>query len=121
LPHRLYDFVFGRRRAAYGWQRDGGHAPFMLADESVLVALPDELSYLDGAMVACGFGTSYAACLRGNVSGRDRVLITGLGPVGLGTAMLCRAMGAQVVGVESIPQRREMARKLGFERLSNRR
>jgi threonine dehydrogenase-like Zn-dependent dehydrogenase len=105
----------GEARAAYGWQRDGGHAPFMLADESVLVTLPDELSYLDGAMVACGFGTSYAACCRGNISGRDRVLITGLGPVGLGTAMLCRAMGAQVVGVESITQRREMARKLGFE------
>jgi threonine dehydrogenase-like Zn-dependent dehydrogenase len=102
-------------RGGYGWQRDGGHAPFMIADESALVALPDELSYLDGAMVACGFGTSYSACLRGNVSGRDRVLITGMGPVGLGTAMLCRAMGAQVAGVESIPQRRELARQLGFE------
>ncbi len=41
-------------RAAYGWQRNGGHADFLLAEERTLVALPDELSYLDGAMVACG-------------------------------------------------------------------
>lgn len=102
-------------RAAYGWQRNGGHAPFLLAEERTLVRLPDELSYLDGAMVACGLGTSYAACLRGNVSGRDVVLVTGLGPVGIGTAMLCRAMGARVVGVEAIPERVELARRLGVD------
>ena len=44
-------------RAAYGWQRDGGHAEYLLAEENCLVALPDELTYLDGALVACGFGT----------------------------------------------------------------
>src|SRR4028119_535861 len=38
-------------RGAYGWQRNGGHADFLVADEKVLVALPDELTYLDGAMV----------------------------------------------------------------------
>ena len=34
-------------RAAYGWQRDG-MAPYILAEEKDLVALPDELSYTDG-------------------------------------------------------------------------
>jgi len=102
-------------RGAYGWQRDGGHADFMLADVQSLVALPDELSYVDGAMVACGFGTSYAACSRAAVSGRDRVLITGLGPVGLGTAILCKAMGAEVVGVEAVPERIALARQIGIE------
>ncbi|WP_149403060.1 zinc-dependent alcohol dehydrogenase family protein [Dictyobacter arantiisoli] len=101
-------------RAAYGWQRNGGHADFLLAEERTLVALPDELSYLDGAMVACGLGTAYAACLRASVSGRDTVLITGLGPVGIGTALLCRAMGARVVGAEAIPERIEFFQKLGF-------
>jgi threonine dehydrogenase-like Zn-dependent dehydrogenase len=101
-------------RAAYGWQRNGGHAEFLLAEERTLVALPDTLSYLDGAMVACGFGTAYAACLRAGVSGRDTVLITGLGPMGMGMALLCRALGAQVVGVEYLPERHELAHKLGF-------
>jgi threonine dehydrogenase-like Zn-dependent dehydrogenase len=41
-------------RAAYGWQRNGGHAPFLLAEENTCVHLPDNLTYLDGALVACG-------------------------------------------------------------------
>ena len=48
-------------RSAYGWQRDGGHAPYMLAEENTLVPLPEPLTFVDGAMVACGFGTAYAA------------------------------------------------------------
>jgi D-arabinose 1-dehydrogenase-like Zn-dependent alcohol dehydrogenase len=36
-------------RTAYGWQRNGGMAPYILAEEKDLVLLPDELSYLDGA------------------------------------------------------------------------
>jgi threonine dehydrogenase-like Zn-dependent dehydrogenase len=101
-------------RAAYGWQRDGGHAEFLLAEERTLVALPDELTYLDGAMIACGVGTAYAACLRAGISGRDTVLITGLGPVGVGMALLCRAMGARVVGVEAVSERLAQARALGI-------
>jgi threonine dehydrogenase-like Zn-dependent dehydrogenase len=99
-------------RAAYGWQRDGGHAEFLLAEERTLVALPDELTYLDGAMVACGLGTAYAALLRAAVSGRDTVLITGLGPVGLAAAMLCQALGAKVIGTDTSVERRDLARTL---------
>lgn len=102
-------------RAAYGWQRDGGHAPYLLAEERTLVALPEPLTYVDGAMVACGFGTSYEACRRTGVSGRDTVLVTGLGPVGLGTGMLCKAMGARVIGTEVAAERVELARSLGFD------
>ncbi len=102
-------------RSAYGWQRDGGHAPYLLAEERTLVHLPEPLTFLDGAMVACGLGTAYAACRRVEVSGRDRVLITGLGPVGIGAAMLCRALGAEVLGVEAISERRELASSLGFD------
>lgn len=101
-------------RAAYGWQRDGGHAPYLLAQAADLIALPDSLSYVDGACVACGFGTAYEALRRGAVSGRDTVLITGLGPVGLAAGLLARALGASlVVGTDPVPARRELARTLG--------
>ena len=46
-------------RAGHGWQRDGGHAAYMLADEPTCILLPDELSYVDGALCACGFGTAW--------------------------------------------------------------
>jgi threonine dehydrogenase-like Zn-dependent dehydrogenase len=89
------------RRAAYGWQRDGGHADYLLAEENTCVALPDFLTYVDGALVACGFGTAYEALQRVKVSGQDTVLITGMGPVGMAAGLLAKAMGAtSVVGVD---------------------
>ena len=103
----------GAFRAGYGWQRDGGHADYLLAEENVCVLLPNSLSYVDGAMVACGFGTCYEALSRVELSGRDRLLVTGLGPVGLGAAMLGRAMGAtSVIGVEKAEGRLKLAREL---------
>jgi threonine dehydrogenase-like Zn-dependent dehydrogenase len=102
-------------RAAYGWQRDGGHADYLLAEESTCLPLPDSLSYVDGALVSCGFGTAYEALLRLQVSGRDSLLVTGLGPVGLAAAMLARALGAgPVVGTDVSPDRRALAVELGL-------
>jgi threonine dehydrogenase-like Zn-dependent dehydrogenase len=102
-------------RAAYGWQRDGGMAEYILCDEKDLVDLPNELSYADGAQVACGFGTVYEAIYKVGVSGADNVLVVGLGPVGLATLMLCKAMGAQkLIGIESNQYRIDLANKLGL-------
>ncbi len=100
-------------RRAYGWQRDGGMADYILAEEKDLVLLPEPLTYSDGAQVACGFGTVYEAIEKVGVSGNAAVLVTGLGPVGLATAMLCRSMGApQIIGIDVIPERLELARRL---------
>lgn len=88
-------------RAAYGWQRDGGHADYLLAEETTCVALPPELSYVDGALVACGFGTVYEALNRVGVSGEDCVLITGMGPVGMAAGLIAKKMGAtKVIGAD---------------------
>lgn len=100
-------------RRAYGWQRDGGMAEYLLAEEKDLVFLPDELTYSDGAQVACGFGTVYEGLEKIGLCGNDAVLITGLGPVGLATAMLCKAMGAtKIIGIEAIPERIKIAQDL---------
>ena len=48
--------------------RDGGHAPYMLAEESCCLLLPSSLTYLDGSLVACGVGTAWEALKRANVS-----------------------------------------------------
>jgi threonine dehydrogenase-like Zn-dependent dehydrogenase len=101
-------------RAAYGWQRDGGHAEYLLAEERSCLRLPDELSFLDGACVACGFGTAYEALLRAKVSGNDALFVAGLGPVGLAVGMLGRALGATpIVGIDPSEERRALAMELG--------
>jgi threonine dehydrogenase-like Zn-dependent dehydrogenase len=100
-------------RRAYGWQRNGGMAEYLLAEEKDLVFLPDELTCSDGAQVACGFGTVYEGLEKIGVCGNDAVLVTGLGPVGLATAMLARAMGAsKIIGIEVIDERIKIAQRL---------
>lgn len=102
-------------RKAYGWQRNGGMAPYILAEEKDLILLPDELTYKDGAQVACGFGTVYEAIEKIGVSGNDAVLVTGLGPVGLAALMLAKSMGAnKLIGVEMNETRIETAKRLGL-------
>ena len=102
-------------RRAYGWQRDGGMAEYILAEEKDLVELPESLTYTDGAQIACGFGTVYEGLEKIGISGNDRVLVTGLGPVGLAALMLSKAMGANMtIGIDVIPERLELAKKLGL-------
>ncbi|MBT8360692.1 MAG: zinc-binding dehydrogenase [Deltaproteobacteria bacterium] len=102
-------------RAAYGWQRDGGMAPYILADEKDCVLLPDELSYTDGAQIACGFGTVYEGLEKIGICGNDQVLVVGLGPVGLAALMLAKALGAtKLVGVDTVEERCRIAKDLGL-------
>jgi threonine dehydrogenase-like Zn-dependent dehydrogenase len=102
-------------RAAYGWQRNGGHAPFLLAEEVVCVKLPDGLTYIDGALCACGTATAYECLTRMKLCGNDRLLVTGLGPVGLAAAQLGKALGARpILGIDISPARRKLAEDLGL-------
>jgi len=102
-------------RRAYGWQRDGGMAEYMLAEEKDLIDLPNSLSYLDGAQVACGFGTVYEALQKIGIDGNHAVLVTGLGPVGLAAGALCRKLGAEkIIGIDISAERRKLALDLGL-------
>ncbi len=102
-------------RRAYGWQRDGGMAEYLLAEEKDLIHLPDSLTYLDGAQVACGFGTVYEALEKIGIDGSHAVLITGLGPVGLAAGALCRKLGAEkIIGIDISDERRDIALRLGL-------
>jgi D-arabinose 1-dehydrogenase-like Zn-dependent alcohol dehydrogenase len=99
VAENLFSVLIGAQTAARfeltTATRDGGMAPYILAEEKDLVMLPDELTYTDGAQVACGFGTVYEGLEKVGISGNDAVLVTGLGPVGLATLVLCRALGSR--------------------------
>ena len=76
---------------------------------------PEPLTFVDGALVSCGFGTAYEGLLRAEVTGRDALLVTGLGPVGLAVAMLGRALGARtIVGSDPSVERVALAQRLGL-------
>lgn len=97
----------------YGANAHGGNAPYMLVGASTLVPLPEALSFAEGAAIACGTGTAYSALKRLGVSGRDVLAIFGQGPVGLSATLLGAAMGARVVAIEPVPERRALAQAAG--------
>ena len=102
-------------RKAYGWQRDGGNAEYMIAEEKDLIMLPEPLTWKDGCFISCGVGTAYEGILRAGVSGADTVLVVGLGPVGQAAAMLAKGMGARIVlGADVQEERIKTAKDLGF-------
>jgi threonine dehydrogenase-like Zn-dependent dehydrogenase len=103
------------KHRAYGWQRDGAMADFVLVDESTAVALPEPLTYIDGALISCGFGTAYEGLRRAQVNGGDDLLVVGLGPVGMAAGIIGKLiLGARrLIGVEPTASRVEFVKSLG--------
>jgi len=106
-------------RKTYGFGHNGGNADYILVPARTLVPLPDELSFEEGAAIACGTGTAYGAMLRLQASGRDTLAVFGAGPVGLSAVLLARAMGARVIAVDISPARLDFARELGADHTIN--
>ncbi len=99
----------------YGVTAHGGHAEYMKVPLRTLVPLPDELSFAEGAAVACGTGTAYGALRRMRIAGGDTLAVFGQGPVGLSATVLGVAMGARVIAVETSPERMALARAFGAD------
>lgn len=106
--------VCSNRKGSYGHRGlDGSHADFMRTDPTCLMRKPSHLSFVDGAVIACQAGTAYYPLTRLGVSGRDVLVVSGLGPVGLLATMFAKAMGATIVGVDPSEGRRKIAEGLG--------
>ena len=97
----------------YGSHAHGGNADYELIEDYMCVPMPDALSYEEGAAIACGTGTAYQALRRLDVSGRDVLAVFGQGPVGLSAAFLGAHMGARVIAVDPVAERRALAEANG--------
>lgn len=101
--------------AAFHGSRAGSatYAQYLLKADWLLVPIPDDVSYDHGALACCGLGPTFGAMQRVGINTYDTVLITGLGPVGLGGVINGVYRGARVIGVESHPWRAQKALELG--------
>jgi L-iditol 2-dehydrogenase len=88
-------------------------AQYILKQDWLLMPIPEGMSYERGALACCGLGPSFGAMQTMGVSAFDTILITGLGPVGLGAIVNARFRGARVIAVESVPWRVERAQAMG--------
>jgi threonine dehydrogenase-like Zn-dependent dehydrogenase len=100
-------------RRSHGSHYDGGDGDYLVTDERNCLPLPDDFSFVEGAIMACNGGTAYEAVKKANPVGGQTLTVFGLGPVGLCTLLSARGMGARVIGVDISPERRQLARELG--------
>lgn len=89
------------------------YAQYLLKQDWLLLPLDGDLSYAHGSMACCGLGPTFGAMQRLGVNAFDTVLITGMGPVGLGGVINGVYRGARVIAVEQHPYRRQLALDLG--------
>lgn len=93
----------------------GTFAHYAVKPSWLLPPIPDGVSYEDATMAIDGIGASFGGFQAIGLNTFDTVLITGLGPVGLGAVVNALFRGCRVIGVEPSTWRAEMARKMGAE------
>jgi L-iditol 2-dehydrogenase len=91
------------------------YSQYVLKQDWLLVPIPDNMSFDHASMACCGLGASFGGIQKMGTGPFDTVLITGLGPVGLGAVINCVVRGSRVIGVARNTFRAELARKLGAE------
>ena len=87
----------------------------VIKQDWLLVPIPHDMSYDHGSMACCGLGASFGAIRMMDTGPFDTVLITGLGPVGLGAIINCMARGSRVIAVTRNKYRTDLALQLGAE------
>ena len=95
----------------------GTYAEYALADESQLYALPDKISFAQGAGLWVPYGTAYTA-LHHHAMARagETLLIHGAsGGVGTAAVQMARAMGLTVIGTAGTARGMELAKQEGAQ------
>jgi NADPH:quinone reductase-like Zn-dependent oxidoreductase len=108
------DFEVGDR--VVGGTRFGGQAELVTVPEAQAFALPEQLSFEQGAAVPVNYGTAYAALiLMGSLRQGDRVLIhAAAGGVGISATQIARNAGAEIFGTAS-PSKHDAIRAQGVD------
>jgi threonine dehydrogenase-like Zn-dependent dehydrogenase len=83
--------------------------------DTVLSKLPDDVTDDKAVLVSDTLPAGFAAVQEGGVKAGDMVAVVGAGAVGLLAGLCAKLLGAgEVIVVDVLPERLEMARSLGF-------
>ncbi|MDF2763795.1 MAG: alcohol dehydrogenase [Rhodospirillales bacterium] len=117
---------------AHGWKPIGGwrfgntidgcQAEYVLVPDAManLAPIPDGLSDEQVLMCPDIMSTGFAGAESGGVRIGDTVAVFAQGPIGLCATVGARLMGAtKIIGVEAVPERAEMAQRLGADHVVN--
>jgi len=73
---------------------------------------PDSTAFVEPASIAVH------AVARGRLQAGEQAVVFGAGPIGLATVLAAVAAGARVLSVDPVPARRDLAKRLGAERVT---
>jgi L-iditol 2-dehydrogenase len=98
----------------------GGMAEYMILEGQYVHPFPDEWSFDEGAWIE-NFSVGYFGIWGngGSVDAKDKVIITGGGPIGLSALAVAKAAHAYVIIVEPLPVRQKLAREYGADVVVN--
>jgi D-arabinose 1-dehydrogenase-like Zn-dependent alcohol dehydrogenase len=99
-----------------GQEAMGGNAEFVNVMDDNLARLPDNIPFEAGSIVGCPVGTSYNAVVdTGDVRPGERVLLTGMGGLGIHAIQIARACGAYVIAATRSADKAKAIEKLGAD------
>lgn len=98
-----------------GFMTPGGFEQRLVAPIDRLTPVPPEIDPVHAAPLTCAVGTSYrAVTTRGGVTPGSRVVVIGLGGVGIHTLQIANAAGARSIGLDVSGRALEVAEQLGL-------
>ena len=80
-----------------GKHRDGGYAEWVVMPAASAIPLPEELSFVHGAVMMCSSATSLHALNKSRLRPGESVAIFGVGGLGMSAIQLARSAGAGMV------------------------
>ena len=105
------------QRQLYGHDHHGTYADHFIIQEDSLQPLPAEISFEDGAILACAIGTILAAIRDvGRTQAGERLLVTGAGGgLGIHAVQMARVAGAHVIAQTSSPEKVPLIKSMGAD------
>jgi propanol-preferring alcohol dehydrogenase len=101
------------RQKNTGYSIDGGWGEYALAYGSFVGKVPDGIDPFEAAPLACAGVTTYKAVKVSGARSADLVAIFGVGGLGHLALQYARIAGAQVVAVDLVDEKLQMAKELG--------
>jgi propanol-preferring alcohol dehydrogenase len=97
-----------------GHHIDGGYAEYIAVPARIVVPLPEEITFEEGATLMCASATALHALRRGRVNAGETVAVFGVGGLGQSAIQLARAFGAvEVYAVDIKRDKLELASEYG--------
>jgi L-iditol 2-dehydrogenase len=105
---------------ANGFTTDGGFCEYQVNNVNTMVAIGDEMSDEEGALVVTAGTAMYGLTELGGLVAGESVVVTGPGPIGLLAVAVAKAMGAQpVILTGTRDNRLQIGKALGADHVVN--